>query len=60
MANVPKHYTEEERKGHAGEHCRVYFFVGRNSVCVHDFLKRTCEVVSLEVGGRGLVFWEGF
>ncbi len=51
MSNISKHDTEQEWEGHTGEHCRVHFFVCRDTVSVDNLLEYNSEFILSEKTG---------
>jgi hypothetical protein len=48
VTHISEHDTEEEGEGHTGKDCWVNFFVGRNTICIDDFLESPCESIDPE------------
>lgn len=49
MTYITKHDTEKEGEGYNGKDTWVYLFVGRNTICVNDFLEDPCDLVQAEM-----------
>lgn len=45
MADITKHDTEEEGEGYDRKDRRVYFFVVRHTICVHDLLEHVGDII---------------
>jgi hypothetical protein len=50
VANIAEHNTEKERESYNRKNCRIYFFMHRNAIGIHDFLEDICEIVGLDKG----------
>ena len=50
MADISEHDTKKEGEGHDGEDCRVHLLEHGDAIGVHNFLKGTREIVTLDIG----------
>ena len=56
MADISKHYSEEERKSDKIKVDGVYFLVMRDSIGRQDEVGRDCYLIKLYKGGQRSIF----
>jgi hypothetical protein len=50
MADISEHDTKKEGEGNDGEDCWVHLLEHGDAIGVHNFLKGTGEIVTLDIG----------